>query len=409
MISFKGDRFMISKEMLELLFRAASMQRWNDHIRPHTGFSELDKQSHKMVFAYMLAKTEESDRSVAIEWQRLIEGGIFEFLQRSILTDLKPDVFHRLMDQKSRELNGWVVEQIYDSVASIKGGFLTKLNTYFFDTEYAKCEKRILRAAHYLATNWEFTIIDRMNVGFFGLEQTRQNIANEVEEFYDLAGVQKFVLGKKSRNFMDLVGQLRFQQRWAQSPRVPETSVLGHMLIVAILTYLFSVEIGAGPKRLYNNFFAGLFHDLPEVLTRDIVSPVKRSVAGLEEMIKTMEKEQFGEKILPLLPRAWHQEMSYFLEDEFRSKARVEGQPLLCSSEMLSEKYNLDEFDPLDGALVRACDQLAAYIEASMSIDYGIKAPDLLKGKEMIHERFSGMKICSIDFKDYYGYWKTGC
>ena len=40
---------MISKEMLELLFRPASMQRWNDHIRPHTGFSELDKQAHKMV------------------------------------------------------------------------------------------------------------------------------------------------------------------------------------------------------------------------------------------------------------------------------------------------------------------------------------------------------------------------
>ncbi|HRW11824.1 MAG TPA: HD domain-containing protein [Syntrophomonas sp.] len=398
---------MIRKEMLELLFRPASMQRWNDHIRPHTGFSELDKQSHKMVFAYVLAKTEENDRGIAVDWQRLIEGGIFEFLQRSILTDLKPDVFHRLMEQKSRELNSWVIEQIHDSVASIKGEFLSKLQTYLFETEYAKLEKRILRAAHYLATNWEFAIIDRMNAGFFGLEQTRQNIANEVEEFYDLAGVQKFVLGKKSRNFMDLVGQLRFQQRWGQSPRVPETSVLGHMLIVAILVYFFSAEIGANPKRRYNNFFAGLFHDLPEVLTRDIVSPVKRSVAGLEELIKTMEEEQFKEKILPLLPRAWHQEMRYFLADEFQSKAKVDGQTLLCSSEMLSEQYAQDEFDPLDGALVRACDQLAAYIEASMSIDYGIKAPDLLKGKEIIRERFSGMKICSIDFKDYYAYWQA--
>jgi len=335
---------MISKEMLELLFRPASMQRWNDHIRPHTGFSELDKQAHKMVFAYVLAKTEENDRGGTIDWQRLIEGGIFEFLQRSILTDLKPDVFHRLMDQKSNELNGWVIGQIHLCVASIEGDFLSKLNDYLFIPEYAKFEKRILRAAHYLATNWEFAIIDHMNTGFFGLEQTRQNIANEVEEFYDLAGVQKFVLGKKSRNFMELVGQLRFQQRWAQSPRVPETSVLGHMLIVAMLAYLFSVEMGAGPKRIYNNFFAGLFHDLPEVLTRDIVSPVKRSVEGLEELIKTIEKEQFGEKILPLLPRAWHQEMTYFLDDEFHSKARVNGETILCSSELLSERYDGDEF-----------------------------------------------------------------
>ena len=397
---------MISKEMLELLFRPASIQRWNDHIRPHTGFSELDKQAHKMCFAYVLAKTEENDRGAAIDWQRLIEGGIFEFLQRSILTDLKPDVFHRLMDQKSNELNSWVIDQIHTSVASIKGDFLSKLNQYFFSPDYAKFEKRILRAAHYLATNWEFVIIDRMNAGFFGLEQTRQNIANEVEEFYDLAGVQKFVLGKKSRNFMDLVGQLRFQQRWAQSPRVPETSVLGHMLIVAMLLYLFSMEIGANGKRLYNNFFAGLFHDLPEVLTRDIVSPVKRSVAGLEELIKTIEQEQFGEKILPLLPRAWHQEMRYFLEDEFQSKARVNGKTVLCTSEMLSDIYSSDEFNPMDGAMVRAADQLAAYIEASMSVAYGIKAPEMIKGKEMIYAKYASVKICGIDFKEYFDYWQ---
>jgi putative hydrolase of HD superfamily len=339
-----------------------------------------------MIFAYVLAKTEEDDRGTVIDWQRLIEGGIFEFLQRSILTDLKPDVFHRLMDQKSNELNAWVIEQIYASVASIKGDFLPKLNEYMFSPDYARFEKRILRAAHYLATSWEFVIIDRMNAGFFGLEQTRQNIANEVEEFYDLAGVQKFVLGKKSRNFMDLVGQLRFQQRWAQSPRVP--------------------EIGAGRKRVYNNFFTGLFHDLPEVLTRDIVSPVKRSVAGLEELIKTIEQEQFREKILPLLPRAWQQEMQYFLEDEFQSKASVDGKTILCSSEMLSEKYFRDEFDPLDGAMVRASDQLAAYIEASMSVDYGIKAPDMIKGKEMIYAKYASVKICDIDFNAYFDYWK---
>jgi putative hydrolase of HD superfamily len=396
---------MISKDMLELLFRSASMQRWNDHIRPHTGFRELDKQAHKMVFAYVLAKTEESDRGTSIDWQSLIEGGIFEFLQRSILTDLKPDVFHKLMDHKSQELNAWVINQIQPCVESIKGDFLQKLNHYLFSSNYSFFEKRILKAAHYLATNWEFEIIYHLNKGFFGLERTSQSIANEVEEFYDLAGVQKFVLGKKTRNFMDLVGQLRFQQRWAQSPRVPETSVLGHMLIVAILCYLFSVEMGAGPKRIYNNFFAGLFHDLPEVLTRDIVSPVKRSVEGLEELIKEIEKEQFAERIMPLLPRQWHKEVLYFLEDEFQSKATVDGHLLLCSSEQISREYNSDENNPLDGALVRICDQLAAYIEASMSIIYGIKAPDLIKGKNQIYAINADTQICGISFKDYFDYY----
>lgn len=398
---------MISKDMLELLFRPASIQRWNDHIRPHTGFSELDKQAHKMVFAYVLGRTEESQAGMAVDWQLLIEGGLFEFLQRSILTDLKPDIFHQLMEHKSRELNLWVTEQLQPSVENIGGGFWQKLNDYLHIPEYSAREKRILRAAHYLATSWEFSIIEHMNQGIYGLDETRSNIIGEVEEFYDLAGVQKYVLGQKNRHFMDLVGQLRFQQRWAQSPRVPQTSVLGHMLIVAVLTYLFSIEIGACSRRIYNNYFAGLFHDLPEVLTRDIVSPVKRSVEGLDALIKDIEKIQFEERILPLLPREWHGEMLYFMEDEFTNKVMVDAQVQLCPAAGIDAQYNRDHYDPLDGELVRACDQLAAYIEASLSIDYGIKAPDLLRGKEQIYARNVGQTVAGLEFKTYYDYFWT--
>ena len=396
---------MISKDMLELLFRPASMQRWNDHIRPHTGFSELDKQAHKMVFAYVLARTEESDRGQRIDWQKLIEGGIFEFLQRSVLTDLKPDIFHRLMDQKSYELNAWVIEQVKPCIVGIEGGFLPKLNNYLDKPNYARFEKRILKAAHYLATSWEFEIIRHMNQGFFGLEQTSQNISNEVEEFYDLAGVQKYMLGKKTHNFMDLVGQLRFQQRWAQTARVPETSVLGHMLIVAIITYLFSVEMSSSEKRIYNNFFAALFHDLPEVLTRDIISPVKRSVEGIESIIKDIETAQFREKILPLLPQRWEQEMLYFLEDEFKSKIMHEDKIIIVNSERISGEFDTEDYNPLDGELVKQCDGLAAYIEASMSVNYGLKAPDLLRGKGAIYDKYARQRIGAIDFRPYFDYF----
>ncbi len=358
-----------------------------------------------MVFAYVLAKTEESDRNIEIDWRKLIEGGIFEFLHRSILTDLKPDLFHRLMDHKREELNTWVLNQLQPCIAPIDDIFADRMKDYFFEPGYASFEKRIMNAAHYLATSWEFQIIHRLNDGLSGIEQTRDNIANEVEDYYDLAGVQKYVLGKKSRNFMDLVGQLRFQQRWAQSPRVPETSVLGHMLIVAIQCYLFSLELKAGDRRIYNNFFAGLFHDLPEVLTRDVISPVKRSVEGLEAIIKEVEKELFANRILPLLPREWHQEMAYFLEDEFQSKAVVDGKILICSSELLSQKYDADRFDPLDGELVRGSDQLAAYIEASMSISYGIKAPEMLAGKRQIYEHYGNLTIAGMDFKPYFDYF----
>lgn len=396
---------MISKQLLELLFRPASMQRWNDHIRPHIGFSELDKQAHKFMFAYVLAKTEETDHGVSIYWQRLIEGGIFEFLQRAVLTDLKPYVFNKLMENKSTELNAWVIEQVGPCVAEIEGGFLPKMKNYLANPQYAYAEKRILKASHYLATRWEFEIIRHLNQGIFDLDQTDQVITNEIEEFYDLAGVQKLYLARKTGKFMDRVGQLRFQQRWAQTPRIPQTSVLGHMLIVAIMCYLFSVEIGSGERRIYNNFMAGLMHDLPEMLTRDIVSPIKSSVDGLRDLIKDIEKKLIQEEILPLLPRQWHPEILYFVEDEFSSKITIDGRVQKVSSESISLDYDTDIDNPLDGQLVRVADQLAAYIEAALSVNYGLQAPVLAEGKQNIYSQWSNSTICNIDYRPYFDYF----
>lgn len=36
----------LPRDLIEFIFEAAHIQRWNDHIRPQ-GFTELDKQAHK--------------------------------------------------------------------------------------------------------------------------------------------------------------------------------------------------------------------------------------------------------------------------------------------------------------------------------------------------------------------------
>ena len=91
---------MIGKSLLLKLFDAAYMQRWNDKVRP-VEFSELDKQAHKMLIAYFLGKFDEE--SNGFSWIEIIEGGIFELLQRLVITDLKPPIFYE--DQNQTLLN----------------------------------------------------------------------------------------------------------------------------------------------------------------------------------------------------------------------------------------------------------------------------------------------------------------
>jgi len=389
---------MIKRELLETIYDAAHIQRWNDHLRPR-GFTELSKQAHKMIIAYVVARFEETDRGVRVDWRKLIEGGIFELLHRVVLTDIKPPIFHQLMKESGPELNYFVLEQLKDQLDNLEeGAFLEKFSAYLFDASEAPLEKKILRASHYLASSWEFKFIYHLNQEIYGVEETRENIESELEEHYHLAGVQKLWLGKKTYHFLDLVGQLRFQQRWAHSPRIPETSVLGHMLVVAVLAYFGSITLGACDGRLYHNFFAALLHDLPEILTRDIISPVKRSVSGLEDLLKRIEKRQLEEKILPLLPLDWHEEIKYFVEEEFADRVIIDKQVHRLEPGDIGEHYNYDEYRPVDGSLIKACDDLAAFIEASLSIFHGVTSRHLKEAREQLYGKYRGWEFDGLGF-----------
>lgn len=396
---------MLNKDFIEFLYEAAHIQRWNDHIRPN-GFTELDKQAHKMMILYVLARCEEEDRGIRLDWRALVEGGIIEFLHRIVLTDIKPPVFHQLMKAHGRQLNAWVYEQLRKRVPGFDEGFLQKMRQHLDDPAYKPKEKKLLRGAHYLASQWEFNLIYHFNQGIYGVEKTREEIANEIEVHYDLAGVQKLALHGKTSKFVDLVGQLRFQKRWSQSPRVPETSVMGHVLIVAVLAYFCSLAIDADDDRIVSNFLCGLFHDLPEVLTRDIISPVKTSVTGLDDLIKKIEKQQIEAKILPLVPESWHDDINYYTENEFADKCCFENEIKIFASEAelsaFVEKHTGHVSKVVDGEILKGCDHLAAFVEAWLSLEYGISSKHLKNGVADLKARYANKNIGGVDFGKIY-------
>lgn len=388
----------LNPELINLFYDAANIRRWNDQINP-MDFTELDKQAHKMIITYVLAKFNNQDQGGDINWLRLIEGGIFEMLHRIVLTDIKPPVFHRMMTEKGPELNQWVLEKLRPHTQGVGSGFQERMRQHFFEQNYAAAEKRILKAAHYLATQWEFNILYQLCPFINGIEAIRQEIENQIEDHYDLLGVQKLSLKRKTASFVDLCGQLRFQKRWSQSPRIPATSVLGHMLLVAILTYLSLRQAEAGDTRLVNGFLAALFHDLPEVLTRDITSPIKAAVEGLDDIIKEYERRQMEDRLLKLLPSAWHNEIRYYTENEFDNRVLIDGQVhAVASFEELGEKYDAPEYWPIDGEVIRCCDHLAALIEASLSFQHGVGSKHLADGASRLQEMYQERKVGNIDF-----------
>ena len=56
----------------------------------------------------------------------------------------------------------------------------------------------------------------------FDVGNIKAIIDKEVERHYNLHGMKQMVLFKQIGEIVTMFGQLRFQKRWSQTPRVPD-------------------------------------------------------------------------------------------------------------------------------------------------------------------------------------------
>lgn len=384
---------MLKRELVETIFKAFSIERWNDKLRPME-LNQMDRHSHKMMIAFCFAKYEE-DAGNPVNWLEIIRGGIYELLRRTVISDIQSPVYKEIA--KNEVLLKKLNEKIYSEIESFfpSNKIRKEFHDYMFVPGYISPQSQeILNAAGKYASYWEFKIIQTVNPTGWTIEKISLYLGKELEKYNHLIGMKKINTELPIKRFLDLCGELRYQIRWGHLPRIPKTSVLGHVMLVATLTYFVSNELkNPCDKRIYNNFFGALFHDLPEAITRDIIKPIKRSVEGMQEEIKKIEDRLTDQEIFPLVEAEWIEELKFFTRDEFDSKIRL-GEKVKDME--LNTKYNDDIHNPYDGELIKSIDDFAAFLEALNSIDYGIKSKELETAKTSIRELYAGKVISGL-------------
>lgn len=385
----------LNKALLNELFRGFYIDRWNDRNRAMP-LTEIDKHSHKMMLAYCLGKYEEI-AGRRVDWELIIQDSIFELLRRIAISDIKSPIYQSIKSNEDafKKLNEFVFNR-YDSIIAD-----TQLKAEFKEFLFLDIDResllsyRIVDAAHIYSSYWEFQIVKPLNPFLHQNGKIEMELGQRVSKYRDLVGVDKLINNHSISNFVDLCGQLRFQMRWSQTPRVPKTSVLGHTMFVATMAYFLTLDIPHCESRLYNNFFGALFHDLPEAVTRDIISPVKRSSDDIDSLISNIERTLAEQEIFPFIEdKGWIEELKYWTQNEFVNKAKTDKEIKYdLKTEEISVYYNKEEFSPYDGEIVRFCDLFAAYMEASKSIEAGTICEELQALAEKFPNDYKNKKI----------------
>ena len=392
----------MNKNLVLRIFEGFSIQRWNDLVRPFD-LVEMDKAAEKMVLAYIIGKYEEK-KGAKIDWYWMIYASLFDILKKIALCDIKAPVQQMLKREYPAEymrLNEWVLNQYRQLIKD--DSLFSKFTIYIGQKagsltvpEELKKSMHVYNAAHKYSTIRELEMLSVVNE-----KERLSNIDNElraeIQPYLDLEGLQKLITHQKEFDFLLKIEQLRFQTRWNQTPRVPQTSVLGHCFFVAILTLLLGRESNSSmcTRRVVNNFFSALFHDLPESVTRDIISPVKQATDGLPNIVKKIEDEIVNKELVPLMDKFFVNEVIYYTSDEFSDRIMNAGSVNNVTWDELNTKYNSEQYNPVDGKLVRICDHLSALMEADISIKHGITSSHLTSGRDGLLNHYEENEIIS--------------
>lgn len=166
-------------------------------------------------------------------------------------------------------------------------------------------------------------------------------------------------------HYFAVIRCLKDLRRWNQVNRSVETSVLGHTFVVTALAWIFSwmheqtISRESARHRLSQEAFASravlmaLFHDVPEGMTGDVITPVKETIARQWDWSTWQQVEKkLGEETLVRLLKG-------------SPKVRAE----LADKALLGEDEDPSVYSV--GSMVRACDRLGLIIECVIEHEAG--------------------------------------
>lgn len=167
--------------------------------------------------------------------------------------------------------------------------------------------------------------------------------------------------------YLRRIRNLKFLRRWNRINRGIETSVLAHTFVVSVLALIFSsIEENLYFESVYKNkipnfesfqyqvLLRSIFHDVPETLTGDVISPVK-------------------DKINKLGIGLWEKVEEKFVS-EFKDKTPEQLKKEIDQYELFKE-LSKQEFSV--ASLVKDCDRIALALECLLEEETGNILPEM--------------------------------
>lgn len=109
---------------------------------------------------------------------------------------------------------------------------------------------------------------------------------------------------EENKEYFRTITRLKYIRRWNTTNRFIPSSVLGHTYVVAILSIVLSLYEGKNEPFIREALLRAMFHDVPESMTGDIITPVKEELKIYKkDLVSEIEKKLTKEKFIDKAPK----------------------------------------------------------------------------------------------------------
>jgi putative hydrolase of HD superfamily len=347
-------------DLVYLMVRMFSMRRWNNKPTVEQN-SEASNSGFILQTAHLLGMLEKLNGK-EINFEKLLVRGVLKDMPKCILSDISLET-KRTIQRLAPELWMKVYKgAVEDVIKSVPDEWKNEFEDAIINSRDDSLEGKILEAADAYAAYVEADVNSRLFGEYFS--EIRDSIKRKMEKI-KLDSLKMLLSGENLKKYLTYVRGLMHAIRWNQHSRTVPTTVAGHTLFVVFVAYLLAIE--DEKVDVLNVLERSLFHDVPEALTGDIISPTKRRVEGFEQVIEAVESKMVHEDLLPLLP----EEIAHHYA------------PLM-----------LEPFDGgREGKITRAADLIGSLIECKIEMDNGVKASVFERGYKGIKKQLLAMNL----------------
>lgn len=300
-----------TQEFNEVFRRLNNLHRWTSVITDDK-YNELAKQALNCITAYMLASFAEEHGNI-IHWERFPKIALYRAFQKVyVYFDTGEHIINEICSVGNINKDAF-----YKATTDIIEELTNEEFSDFLSEGVGTYEMEIYRAATKIATLVELEEIAPVMNNTKEYREKSNEIRHSIERFSDIPGVEEFS-DPNGEIFKLLlkISKLRNQNRWAVQSYLVNCSVLGHLFDTGVFAYFIGLEQFEGNEKTATKMFhMGIFHDLAEVWTSDVPSPIKDRIPGFRSATEEYESA--------MLERFFYQTLTnYFLSNFMSEKIR---------------------------------------------------------------------------------------